>query len=430
MQELPSLVVERIERYSKNRKLSPDKSKKLIDIVKRRFNNALVSPGDAVGLIAAQSFGEPATQMTLRSKHYAGSLEESVSQGIQRVIELVDARSSAKYQTMTIYLRRDKFKNEKQAQKYCDSLIDIKLRDIGEFEEDFANRSIIFKINEISLKMYDLNLEEIADLIYDKIDSVYSSKRFSNGKQQINFKFDNDVPLYTIRKSIIKWMRIPLAGVKNIEKAIMNTKQYTYNPETVLNNAAFTVHGDDYNVDSDKAIIKTKKDKLETGTDYIVHTKGSNLKEILKLEEFIDIYRTSTNDVFEIYKIFGIEAARNAIVKELKNTYDVNGITVNKRHLFLIADLMTFGGKIRGVVRTGITGDKKSPFARAAFEETVKHIIAAAFNGESENLLGITENIIVGQPISAGTGIVRLTIDPAKMSKMVKANQKAEEKKD
>lgn len=385
MKDLPQTILEKINKYAESKKLSADKKKKLLEIVKKKYNDGLVVPGDAVGLIAAQSIGEPGTQLTLRTKHYAGSLEVSVGQGIQRVIEIVDGRSSAKYPSMTIYLDKDYFKGkkEKDVENFCNSLVDIKVKDVGIFTENFTDRTVSFRIDDEKMQQINKKSEELMDMIYEKIEDTYTSKRFTSNKQQINFHFDNNTQLYAIRKAILAWNKIPLSGVKGLEKAVL----------------------------------------FKEGNEFIIKTKGSNLKEVLKTEG-IDTYKTTTNDIFEIYKLFGVEAARESIVRELKYTFDTNGISISTRHIYILADIMTVNGNVRGVVRTGITGKKKSPFARAAFEETIKHIIDASFNGDKENLVGITENIIVGQPISAGTGIVRLTLDPKGLKKMIKIKEK------
>jgi len=389
MKALPIAIVEKIEKYANLKKLSNDKKKRLLDVATKKYNDGLVVPGDAVGLIAAQSIGEPGTQLTLRTKHYAGSLEVSVGQGIQRVIEIVDARSQARYPSMKIYLDRNILKREKDVDEFCKNLIDVKVGDVGRFVEDFSERLVSFKFDNEKAEILGVNQEEVMDSIYEKIEDTYDSKRFTNNKQQINLHFTNKTPLYNIRKAILKWNKIPLYGVKGIEKAVV----------------------------------------IEENTEKVIQTKGSNLKEVLKLDG-VDTYRTFTNDIFEIYKAFGVEAAREAIVKELKYTFDVNGIVINIRHIYILADMMTSSGIIQGVVRTGITGKKKSPFARAAFEETIKHIVSAAFNGEVEGLVGITENIIVGQPISAGTGKVRLTLDAKGLEKMIKAQVKQDKNKE
>ncbi len=388
MRELPNIVLERVKNYSKKKAFSDAKKKKLIDIVTKRYNKALVTPGDAIGLIAAQSIGEPGTQLTLRTKHYAGSLEVSVGQGIQRVIEIVDGRLTAKFPSMRIYLKKGVFSSDRKLMKFAHGLIDVKVTDMGNFEEDFENRTVSFILDHNKLEEVEADKEEIMTLIYDKIDDTYVSKRFTPNKNGINFSFDKDTSLYAIRKAIIKWLKIPLFGVKHIEKMVVN----------------------------------------EINGEKIIITKGTNLSEILKIEE-IDTDRIITNDIIETHKVLGIEAARQAIVNELTFTFENNGISINKRHIYILADLMCFGGRVKGIVRTGITGEKTSPFARAAFEETVKHILNAAFIGETENLSGITENLIVGQPISAGTGTVKLTLDPKNLKKMIKKQEQVAEKK-
>lgn len=403
MKSLPISIVEKIEKYASMKKLSADKKRKLLDVVTKKYNEGLVVPGDAVGLIAAQSIGEPGTQLTLRTKHYAGSLEVSVGQGIQRVIEIVDARSQARYPSMKIYLDREVIKKDKDVDNFCKNLVDVKIGDVGTFIENYTERVVSYKFDSEKASVYGLDQEEVMEAIYEKIDNekkedtkskakakatVYDSKRFTNNKQQINLHFGNKTPLYDIRKAILKWNKIQLYGIKGIEKAVV----------------------------------------IEKNGEKMIQTKGSNLKEVLKLEG-VDTYKTITNDIFEIYKAFGVEAARDSIVKELKFTFDTNGIAINTRHLYILADMMTSSGIIQGVVRTGITGKKKSPFARASFEETVKHIINASFNGEVEGLVGITENIIVGQPISAGTGKVRLTLDAKGLQKMIKAKEQQEKLK-
>jgi len=385
MMNLPTKIIERIEDYSKKRKFSDSKKKKLLEVVTQRYNEGLVTPGDAMGLIAAQSIGEPGTQMTLRTKHYAGSLEVSVGQGIQRVIEIVDGRLKAKYPSMTIYVDPEISKDDKKIKKFAHTLLDIKVGNIGDFEEDFENKSVTFVLNDEKIKDMDLNSEEIINMVYDKIDDTFSSKRFVKNKTGIKFNFDDVTSLYAIRKALLKWLKIPLFGVKYIEKVVINE------------------------IDGEKVIV----------------TKGSNLSGIIKVEG-VDTYRTITNDLVETYKVFGIEAAREAIVTELLQVFKNNGITINKRHIFILADLMCSTGKIQGIVRTGINGLKASPFARASFEETVKHILNAAFYNEVELLSGITENLIVGQPIAAGTGIVKLTLDPKNLKKMIKKQEKME----
>ncbi|MCL5438153.1 MAG: DNA-directed RNA polymerase subunit A'', partial [Candidatus Thermoplasmatota archaeon] len=141
--------------------------------------------------------------------------------------------------------------------------------------------------------------------------------------------------------------------------------------------------------------------------EYVLYTQGSNLKEVLQIEN-IDPYRTYTNDIVEIANVLGIEAAREAVFLEAERTLEEQGLEVDKRHLMLVADMMSFTGSIRAVGRQGISGRKSSVLARAAFEITTNHLLRAGLMGEVDMLSGVAENIIVGQPITLGTGSVNL----------------------
>ena len=144
--------------------------------------------------------------------------------------------------------------------------------------------------------------------------------------------------------------------------------------------------------------------------EWIIHTEGSNLKAIFN-EEGIDKARSTTNDIHEIETVLGIEAARNAIVYELNRTLSDQGLTVDIRHIMLVADMMTSEGVVKSIGRHGISGEKSSVLARAAFEETGKHLLHASIRGEVDDLTGIIENIIIGQPIPLGTGSVGVKMD-------------------
>ena len=145
--------------------------------------------------------------------------------------------------------------------------------------------------------------------------------------------------------------------------------------------------------------------------EYYLSTIGSNLSRISDMEG-IDRSRTYTNNIIEIYEYLGIEASRQAIVNELQATLDGARLEVDVRHLLMVADVMTSEGEVRAIGRHGVSGTKHSILARAAFEVTVNHLLKAGIIGERDNLTGVAENIIVGQPISLGTGSVELYYIP------------------
>jgi DNA-directed RNA polymerase subunit A" len=141
--------------------------------------------------------------------------------------------------------------------------------------------------------------------------------------------------------------------------------------------------------------------------EYVLYTEGSSLKKVMVLEH-IDATRTKTNNINEMAEVFGIEAARNSIIEEAMDTLREQGLTVDVRHIMLVADMMTLDGEVKQIGRHGIAGEKTSVLSRAAFEVTVNHLLDAAIRGETDELVGVTENVIVGQPILLGTGDVRL----------------------
>jgi DNA-directed RNA polymerase subunit A" len=144
-----------------------------------------------------------------------------------------------------------------------------------------------------------------------------------------------------------------------------------------------------------------------------MYTQGSNLSEVLKIEG-VDTTLTTTNGIVEIYNTLGVEAARNSIINEAYKTLQEQGLTVDIRHIMLVADIMTAEGEVKAIGRHGISGKKTSVLARAAFEITSAHLLQAGVTGEVDNLAGVAENIIVGQPVTLGTGAVNLIFKPNK----------------
>jgi DNA-directed RNA polymerase subunit A" len=154
-----------------------------------------------------------------------------------------------------------------------------------------------------------------------------------------------------------------------------------------------------------RALIRKEKE------EYVIYTEGSNLEGVLDIAG-VDGARTTTNSIFEVYRVYGVEAARAALIQEANRTLAEQGLGVDIRHLMLVADVMTNEGDIRAIGRHGISGKKTSVLARAAFEITAAHLLRAAITGEVDELKGVAENIIVGQPITLGTGAVNLVYRP------------------
>lgn len=366
--KLPPIIKEEFNKLADEKGFSEKQREKMLESLYESFDKLKVESGEAVGIVAAQSLGEPGTQLTLRTKHYAGAAEVSVGSGIQRVEEIVDGRSYAKYPTMTIYLTEDELKkNFEKADLFARSLIDVRIGDVVKISEDLTKRRVFIELLPEEIAARNINADSLAKKIERHLKIKAKRK-----KDLLEFTFRKD-PYIKIRRSLNKLKSTRIQGVRGIEKTIV-----------------------------------VKKDG-----EYVIKTSGTNLKIVIKLDE-IDGSRTITNDIKEISKVLGIEAGRTAVIEELSAVLEENNIKVDIRHIMLLADLMTYDGEIKGIVRTGITREKASPFARAAFEETVKHLLEAAFKGERENLQGVVENIIVGQPIKVGTGTVNLVMKSKK----------------
>jgi DNA-directed RNA polymerase subunit A" len=156
-----------------------------------------------------------------------------------------------------------------------------------------------------------------------------------------------------------------------------------------------------------KGITRVVIRKVKETNEYVLYTEGSNLAEVIKVPG-VDFARTKTNNIHEVAEVLGIEAARNVIIEEAMGVLEEQGLDVDIRHIMLVADLMTATGEVKQIGRHGVSGEKPSVFARAAFEVTVKHLLEASLRGEQDILRGVAENVIIGQEIPLGTGSLEL----------------------
>ena len=372
-------------------KLTPAQAKKIVSVAGAEVQRASVDPFEAVGIVTAQSIGEPGTQMTMRTFHYAGVATVNVTQGLPRIIEIVDARKTPDTPTMNIYVEELDSKgkplaeNEVAVQKLAASLETTTTQDIADIDVEVAQRYIMLKLNNSHLKLKNMTGAEVRDKLSRALRLFIAVEDGSEAKPKVlkivpgvakedDLKdIDANPPTYTELLQLeekIKTLR--LKGVKDIERA---------------------------NVQKDR------------DGQYYISTIGSNLA---KVSDFagVDRSRTYTNNIMEIHDYLGIEAARQAIINEMILTLEGARLDVDSRHLLLVADVMTSEGEVRAIGRHGVSGTKHSILARAAFEVTVNHLLQAGIIGERDNLTGVAENIIVGQPIALGTGSVELFYIP------------------
>jgi DNA-directed RNA polymerase subunit A" len=361
--DFPESLIHEIAEASERHNLKVKELESLVDEIKKAYERAGVENGEAVGTVAAQSVGEPGTQMTMRTFHYAGVAELNVTLGLPRLIEIVDARKKISTPTMAIYFEEGYGNDEEFVRKIANQIGKIVLNDIlKDFRVNYAEMNMSVEIDEN--KVEDKRLE--LDVILAKIEKAF--KRVDINNNLLSFEPTISESKHAIRELRLladKVRDLQISGVKNIGKVVIS------------------------------------KEELE----WVIHTEGSNLGAVLKMEG-VDKTRTTTNDIHEIEKVLGIEAARNAIIHEAQSTMEEQGLTVDVRHIMLVADMMTSDGSVKSIGRHGISGEKASVLARASFEETGKHLLRASIRGEIDHLTGIIENIIIGQPIPLGTGSV------------------------
>jgi DNA-directed RNA polymerase subunit A' len=335
--------------------------KKVLDLIDR----ALAEPGEAVGVVTAQSIGEPGTQMTLRTFHFAGVKERNVTLGLPRLIELVDARKKPVTPTMDIYLDEDHRVSREKALEVAREILFTQIGDLIDRSETDYSGVLTFHLSEAKLAERGCSFADVQEVL-EGAKKKYTIKPNEN-KLLIKVTVPDEPDAQTLLTLKSKLLNTRVKGVPDIERVTI-----------------------------------VKQDE-----EWVIQTAGSNLAKVVAVDG-VDLTRITTNNVYEIWQTLGIEAARTALIKEIINTLEEQGLEVDTRHIMLVADLMTSKGYLQQIGRHGIAGTKTSVLARAAFEITVPTIARASLEGQVETLKGVTENVIVGATVPVGTGMVDL----------------------
>ena len=365
---LPPRVMEELVTKVTNLGITKKQFDDICDNVVDSYERSLVEPGEAVGTVAAQSIGEPGTQMTLRTFHYAGVAELSVTQGLPRLIEIVDARNNPSTPTMKIFLDSDIASDKNDARRIARDIEMVLVESVASnVSIDLLRQAIDIRLDPELMEDKGLTVEAVALAIDEKI----------KGKGEVE-PGENVIFVYPANDT--------LAELQRLSEKIREVRVKGINDVTHV-------------------VIRKESD------GYILYTEGSNLQDALEIEG-VNPHKIYTNNLREIYQVLGIEATRNAIIQEAMNVLNEQGMDVDVRHIILVADMMTADGNIRQIGRHGISGSKNSALARAAFEVTIKHLLGAGIAGTKDPLRGITENVILGQLIPLGTGSIDLLMNP------------------
>ncbi|HLC50505.1 MAG TPA: DNA-directed RNA polymerase subunit A'' [Candidatus Nanoarchaeia archaeon] len=366
--KLPPRIIDEIKE-NMPKGASDTKIKKILEAIYKEYMTARVHPGESVGLISAESIGEPGTQMTLNTFHFAGVAEMNVTLGLPRIIEILDGRKELANSMMEIYLKKhySSGKNIEDLKQLAMQIKETTLKDIStEFTINIADLTIEIKLDKDKMKVIEVTTGKVVDAISKQLKGY----NIRDNKETIILKARSKEDTFNdAYKTKEKVKEITIKGIKGIMQ-----------------------------------VLPVKRED-----EFIIITSGTNLADILQLEE-VDAYRTTTNNVFEIEQVLGIEAARQAIINEIFKVIESQGLNVDLRHIMLVADTMCISGTLKGITRYGVVSEKSSVLARASFETPIKHIINAALVGETDNLNSVVENVMINQPVPIGTGLPTLSV--------------------
>jgi len=434
-----------VKRFNKNSLIE------LVSQIVSSYKKAIVAPGEMVGMIAAQSIGEPTTQMTLNTFHFAGVASKSnVTRGVPRIEEILSLSENPKNPSCTVHLFPDEERNQENSQNIMVQLEHTKLREVVEsiqicFDPDDFNTLIDEDVNTMEQykefeNMIDnclgeekedtekskwiirmkLNIEEMLDrnistddihfaiknsynndvsCVYNdynadklifriRLNNIISSKKKSTNKQQSLDQQDEIYMLKNFQDQLLD--NLILRGVKNINKVV---------PRKITDSL----------VKEDGSYVKTET--------WVVDTVGTNLLDLLGLD-YIDVNRTYTNDIQEIYNVLGIEAARQAIFNEISEVIEFDSTYINYHHLSLLCDRMTCNSTMVSIFRHGINNDNIGPIAKASFEETPEMFLKAARHAEVDPMRGVSANVMCGQEGYFGTSAFQVVLDIDKITQI------------
>lgn len=360
--DIPNYILLEMKKYI-SKDITEKQLGKILENIKKEYFSSLISPYESIGIISAQSVGAEATQMTLNTFHFAGVSTHSV-EGLPRLIEILDVKKNLTSPQMRIYLKKGNY-SEAKFKILGNKIKETPLLNYSKnVDIDVVEKLVTIEIDVLAIKKFDLTMEDIIALVDKKVRASCSFE-----KNKIIFKAKE------------------LSSIKDLMSA----------KEILLNSIITGIKGI-----KDISLIK-ENDEI------VIITSGIALKQILLLDE-VDGSRIYSNDVFEMFNMFGIETAREVIIKEIDEIVNSQGLSINQRHVFLIADAMTYSGEPKGMTRYGIVSNKKNVLTRASFETAIKHITSAALIHERNKLTSITENIMTNQIVNVGTGIPKISV--------------------
>ncbi|TXT08619.1 hypothetical protein VHUM_02747 [Vanrija humicola] len=392
------------------------------------FNRAVVASAEMVGTLAAQSIGEPATQMTLNTFHYAGVSSKSVTGGVPRLKEIINVAVNIRTPALAVYLDPEYSRTETDAHQISRKLTHTRLRDVTASveifydpqldstaiveDQDFVDAFFAIPDEDIRLELHSpwlLRLEldrakvlegqyEMADIVAAIVNTV--------GKDVFVIHSEDNAEKLIIRIRVVAAEKEEedLLGdedmfLKRIEGTLLDQVELGGIPRITR---VFISEG--------KKSVLTSKGEYDQEKEWFLETDGINLKAVMPIDG-VDATRTYSNNCYEVWETLGIEAGRNALFKELNGVIEAGGSYVNYRHMALLCDLMCNKGSLMSITRHGINRTDAGALSRCSFEETVEILLEAAAVGDVDDCRGVAENVLLGQIAPMGTGAFDVSLD-------------------
>jgi DNA-directed RNA polymerase II subunit RPB1 len=424
----------------------------LVEVILVKNWKSWAIPGELVGIVAAQSIGEPATQMTLNTFHQAGvAAKSAMTRGVPRLKELLKVTKKPKATSLSIYLKESFRENKDMVRLVAQDLELTLLKDIilkaaiyydpdddntivsedkdvikffketepphSDDKDPYSKWVIRFEFDRE--KMFNKNIT--MDDVYFVIENAYAYYgETDNNVQTIYTDFNSQKLVMRIRPKIgDSAFGDELASIKKFQSNLISN--------TIIR-GVFGIKA--VNWRKDKSRVEDVEGEYKKIDQYVLDTDGSNFVAVMN-HPAVDGNRLYSTNVHDIYDQLGIEATRGALYSEISSLF--GEAEINYRHLGLLCDIMTHAGRLMSIDRYGINKMDNGPLAKACFEETEKVLLRAALYGEMDPVTGVSANIMTGQPIRAGTAFTQILLDEDALSRLMKglpAFQSGEEEED
>ena len=433
----------------------------LLNTIQLSYKRAIVTPGEMVGMLAAQSIGEVSTQMTLNTFHFAGvAAKSNVTRGVPRIEEILSLSSEPKNPSLTVYLKKEEETDKDKAHaimymlehtilqeivksiEICfdpDDLNTMIAEDKSTMEQYRAFESIIDECANIS-SADDTNEKSkwIIRMVMDQtmmleknltMDDVNFTLNNSYGDEIscVFTDYNSDKLVFRIRMNNIMKQNSSRSGQKKKVNPLDQSDQIyilkSFQDQLLQNIVLRGIKG------INKVIMRKIKDNVvETSGVFkkqdiwVLDTVGTNMMSVLALD-YIDTNRTISNDIVEVFNVLGIEAARQTIYNELVEVIEFDGTYINSHNFSLLCDRMTFTSKMISIFRHGINNDNIGPIAKASFEETPEMFLKAARHAELDTMRGISANVMCGQEGFYGTSAFQVVLNIDEMKELEEVSE-------